>query len=309
MKKIVFIILFTFLILLAGLLAFYSRYSLAYEQEKLSDYVSKSVDIFNDQLNVQKRYALSLSLMMSKNKILKDALGENNQTKALQEMGNILTDIKLSTGIDNIDIQMHTRDLRAFARNWDKSQYLGTPLGSFRKGLVKVKKLQSSFVSIELGKRLNIKAISPILDDKKNFLGSIEVIMDFQNIKARLEQLNMKMLALLEKEYIDIAVDLKKHKMLKDYYVVEKNYSQELFSLLNKNQEVLDNQKFFYEIDSKLITFIPMKSVGIEDVGVIALCIDANQKHNFSPAPTQSILFENQQYKFEQKYKRDVSIK
>lgn len=300
--------LIVFVSILVGLLSFYERYSFAYEQEKLSDHVSKSIEIFNDQLNAQKRYALSLSLMMSQNYILRQALKNNNQQQALVEIDKILLQIEDSVGIKNIDIQMHTKDLRAFARNWDKSDYFGTPLESFRKGLVRVKNTQSSFASIELGKRLNIKAISPIFDKRDNFIGSIEVIMDFSNVKQRLKKLNIEMLALLEKRYIDIAVDLKNHKKIDDFYIVENRYSNELYQLLYTKQNLIKHEKLFYELDSRVLTFIPMKSVGIEDVGIIALFIGKKPIDNYNLS-IDEVSFENQEYSFDMQYKREVSIK
>lgn len=307
MKKLYMLILFLFAIVLLILLVFYNRYSFAYEEEKSHDYISKNIDILEENLNLEKQYALALSLMISKNKAIQNALVSNNQQLALYEIHKVLNDIKTSTKIDNIDIQIHTRDTRAFARNWDTSDYFGVKLDAFRKGLLRVKETKEPFVSVELGKRLNIKAISPIFDEERNFIGSIEVIMDFKNIKQRLKKFNLSMIALLDKKYIDIAVDLKEHKQLGNYFVVEKNYSQGLFEKLEKNSKILLKERFFYKIDDDVIALVPMKSLGIEEVGVIALAIGSVDKAVYTYS-LDELTLENSEYIYNAN-NREVIIK
>jgi len=143
MKKIYFLAIVIFTTVLLVLFVFYNRYSEYYEDEKINSYISKNIDIFNDNLNFEKQYALSLSLFISKNKNIKKALYLNNQSMALQEIDQFLQEIKNATGIDNIDIQVHTKNLEAFARSWDKSDYRGIKLARFRKGLVEIKKVKT----------------------------------------------------------------------------------------------------------------------------------------------------------------------
>ncbi|WP_458700753.1 cache domain-containing protein [Sulfurospirillum sp. 1307] len=307
MKKIYFLAIVAFSTILLILFVFYNRYRGVFEDEKVDAYISKNIDILNDNLNFEKQYALSLSLFISKNQTIKKALHVNNQKMALAEIDKFLKDIKNSTGIDNIDIQVHTKDLRAFARNWDKSDYLGLELSGFRKGLVEVKKTKKSLVSIELGKRLNIKAISPILDEKQNFIGSIEIIMDFKNVEKRLKKFNLKMLPLLDKKFINIAVYLKNNQKIDRYFITEKEYSKELYQKLKNNMYIFKKDKFYYEIDGKIVVFVPMLSVGIQDVGFIVLCMDAKQNEAYT-YPRVDIEHENSSYEFNQK-RRKVVIK
>ena len=307
MKKIYFLAIVAFTTILLILFVFYNRYSAYYEDEKIDSYISKNIDILNDNLNFEKQYALSLSLFISKNKTIQKALHVKNQSMALKEIDKFLQDIKNSTGIDNIDIQVHTRNLEAFARNWDKSDYIGLKLAGFRKGLVEVKKSKKSLVSIELGKRLNIKAISPILDKNEEFIGSIEIIMDFKNVEKRLKKFDLKMLPLLDKKFIDIAVYIKKNQKIDRYFITEKKYSQELYKKLKENLYVFKRSKFYYEIDNKIIVFVPMLSVGIQDVGFIVLSMDAKQDEVYN-YPRVNIEHENNSYEFNKK-RRKVVIK
>jgi len=307
MKKIYFLAVIAFTTILLILFVFYNRYRAYYEDEKIDFYISKNIDILNDNINFEKQYALSLSLFISQNQTIKKALHVNNQNLALQEIDKFLKEIKHSTGIDNIDIQVHTKNLEAFARNWDKSDYRGLKLSGFRKGLVEVKKSKKSLVSIELGKRINIKAISAILDENEEFMGSIEIIMNFKNIGKRLQKFDLEMLPLLDEKFIDIAVYLKDNQKIDRYYITENEYSKKLYKKLKTHEYVFNQNQFYYEIDDKIIVFVPMLSVGIQDVGFIALCMDA--KHNkINIYSSVDVEQENSSYKFNQK-KRKVVIK
>lgn len=307
MKKIYFLLIIFFVTLLLMLFVFYNKYASYYEEEQINSYISKNIDILNENLNFEKRYALSLSLYISKNETIKKALHVNNQTLALKEIDAFLKEIKDSTAIENIDIQIHTKELKAFARNWDHSDYLGANLSTFRKGLVQVKKTQKSFVSIELGKRLNIKAISPIHNNNGDFIGSVEIIINFKNIENRLSKFDLEMLTLLDKDFINIAVDLKNHQKIDKYYIVEEDYSKKLFALLKQNTDIFKQEKFYYIIKDKIIVFVPMLSVGIDDIGVIVLSM-INKNHEISTSINQNLYFQNNSYKFNNN-KREVIIK
>ncbi len=309
MKKIYLLFIALLAIVLLVILVFYNIYARSYRQEKINDYISKNVEILNENLDTEKRYALSLSLLISQNPVLKEALKQNNQKMALLEIKNILQNIKKSTHTDNIDIQIHTKELKAFARSWDKSNYFGVKLGSFRKGLVIVKKTKEPFVSIELGKRLNIKAISPILDKKGNFLGSIEVIMNFANIKKRLKKFNLKMIILLDEKFIHIAVDLKNHKKIDRYYIAAKKFNKKLYANLMKNPYIFQRKKPYYILGKNIIVVIPMKSVGIQDVGFIVLCMSGKQNSPYGSYTRQEINQENGTYRFNKNKKREVIIR
>ncbi len=287
------------------LFVFYNRYTEYYEDEKIDSYISKNIDILNDNLTFEKQYALSLSLFISQNQTIKKALKTDDQALALSELDSFTKDIKKSAGVDNIEIQVHTKDIEAFARSWDDGDYRGKELATFRKGLVKVKNTKEPFVSIELGKRLNIKAISPIFDDEKRYIGSVEIIMNFQNIKKRLRKFDLQMIALLDKKFIDVAIDLKNHQKIGDFYIVGESYPKELYRRLIDHIDRLKNKKFYHKIENKIIVFVPMLSVGIQDVGFIVLCMDT--KYNGAYA-NYNIDIDNSDYKFSNNI-REVIIK
>jgi CRISPR/Cas system-associated endoribonuclease Cas2 len=136
------------------------------------------------------------------------------------------------------EVQVHTKDLNTYIRSWDYS-IKDIPLSSFRQGLVKVKEDKKPLVSIELGKRVNIKAISPILEDGK-FIGSIEVIINFDHLEKELKQKGYNLCIFLDNKYLNIATSLKNNKKIDGYTLVnhkekedEHNHNFYLQSLKN----------------------------------------------------------------------------
>ncbi|MFV7791645.1 chemotaxis protein, partial [Aliarcobacter lanthieri] len=81
----------------------------------------------------------------------------SNHIELKKELVKLIEIIKTYTKHD-IDIQIHTKDLEVFTRSWEDKDF-GLKLESFREGLVKVKNTKEPYVSSELGKRFNIKAI------------------------------------------------------------------------------------------------------------------------------------------------------
>lgn len=307
MKKIYLLAIVLFSVALLILFVLYNRYASSYAEEGTYRYISRNIDILNENLDFERRYALSLSLFISKNGRIRQALQENNQSMAIGEMAHFLAEIKEATGISNIDIQVHTKALKAFARSWESGHYFGTALGGFRKGLVRVRERLEPFVSIELGKRLNIKAISPILDKAGHYIGSIEVIMGFANIKKRLRAFDLDILGLLDKTYLDIAVDLRSHASVGQYVVVEQHYPQDLYRILKSHPEMLSEKRAYFSVGERIIVLIPMLSVGIEDVGMIALSMQAS--HDAIPQDRSGqIAVQNRTYQFNNKA-REVTIK
>ncbi len=305
MKKIYFPLITFFVTILLILFVFYNRYNSDYKEQRVNEAISKNVDILYENLSYEKMYAQSLAIMLSKDNTIIKSLKENNQKLALKRLKEFLQELKISANIDYIDIQIHTKDLKAFARSWDSRNYFGESLKSFRKGLVKVAKTKKSFVSIELGKRLNIKAISPIFENT-NYIGSIEVISSFKGLKKHLKKFDLAILGLLEKKYLKIAIDLKNNQKIDNFVVIEKQFNKELFKILQNNTQIFKKDRFFYNINNKIITILPMKNIGLDDIGLIVLMMPSLT--NLQSFPSRDYEKENREYQFN-KSSRKVIIK
>ncbi|RBQ26774.1 cache domain-containing protein [Aliarcobacter lanthieri] len=276
-----------FALFIAILLYFLYKYNNILNQRTLDILVSNQVQIAQNELENQKNQALSLALMFSKNQDIIENLSQNKNIELKKELVKLIEIIKTYTK-QKIDIQIHTKDLEVFTRSWENKDF-GLKLESFREGLVKVKKTQEPYVSSELGKRFNIKAIAPIFDRNNAFIGSIEVIVDFSLLVERLKAFGINSLVLLETKYLDIAEYHKSNKILENFIILQNSFNKNLFEILSKNPEYLKNDKFYYETKDKIITQIPLGNFENSSVGVLLICFDKNIK-NFSYLPKYEYL-------------------
>lgn len=266
----------TSLLLLAILLYFLYKYNNILDQKHKDIFVSNQIQIVEDELENQKNQALSLALMFSQNQDIILNLKNKNNIELKKELLKILSIIENYTK-QNIDIQIHTKDLEVFTRTWEDKDF-GLKLDSFREGLVKVRNTQEPFVSSELGKRFNIKAIAPIYDDDYSYIGSVEVIVDFSSLANRLKNLGIESIFLLEKEYLNIAKYYENALSLGDFVVIQNNFSKTLYEIILKNKASLMQEKLYYEFKDKIITKIPLGEFANKSVGILVMCFDKNNK-------------------------------
>ncbi|RXJ85314.1 cache domain-containing protein [Arcobacter cloacae] len=304
-----FILLFVVVIII--LLYFLFKYNKIIHQNQIDILVSNKVEIVQNELTNQKNQALSLAILFSKNQNIINNLEQNNPKELKKELLVLLNNIKTYTNQTNIQVQIHTKDLRVFVRSWEDKD-IGLNLENFRKGLVKVKNTQEPFVSNELGKRFNIKAISPVFNKNEEYIGTIEVIMDYSDLKNRLKYLGIEIIPLLEKKYLKIAQNYKDNPLLGDYIVIQEEYDKKFYDFLLENKEYLTTNKFYYENKNRIITQIPLGSLDEESIAIMMICFDKNEQ-NFKYLPKYEYLGEiNIKSNFknsEEKEKREIIIK
>lgn len=273
----------SFIIVFITLFYFLYKYNNKIEQNQIDILVSNRVELVQNELTNQKNYALSLAILFSKNQNIISFL-ENNKPKELKtELLNSLENIKNYTNINNIQVQVHTKDLKVFVRSWeDKDE--GLSLESFRKGLIKVKETQEPFVSNELGKRFNIKAISPIFNQKNEYIGTLEIILDYSDLRNRLKYMGIEIIPLLKKEFLPIATSYQEDNLLNDFVIIQNEYDKKFHDLLLQNKSYLSNEKFYYEYNNKIITQIPLGDIDLKSVGILMISFDKNEQ-NFKYLP------------------------
>ncbi|MCB9096663.1 MAG: chemotaxis protein [Arcobacter sp.] len=304
-----FILLFVIVIII--LLYFLFKYNKIIHQNQIDILVSNKVEIVQNELANQKNQALSLAILFSKNQNIINNLEQNNPKELKKELLVLLDNIKKYTNQTNIQVQIHTKDLKVFVRSWEDKD-IGLNLENFRKGLVKVKNTQEPFVSNELGKRFNIKAISPVFNKNEEYIGTIEVIMDYSDLKNRLKYLGIEIIPLLEKKYLKIAQNYKDNPLLDDYIVIQEEYDKKFYDFLLENKGYLTTNKFYYENKNRIITQIPLGSFDEESIAIMMICFDKNEQ-NFKYLPKYEYLGEintkSNLKNNEEKEKREIIIK
>jgi len=272
-----------FLIIVSILLFFLNKYNDIIQKNELDIRVSNNIKFINNEITHQKKYALSLSILFSKNQNIIQNLKADHPEKLKIELKSLLDSISKYTQGQNIQVQVHTKDLKVFVRSWENKDK-GLDLSTFREGLVKVYETKQPYVSNELGKRFNIKAISPIFDGNK-YIGSLEVITNYEVLKQRLLMAEIDLIPLLNKKFLDIAEKLHSNQKLHDYVILEKNYSKSLYSILLNHKEILSNKEYYYEIGDTIITFIPLGYQEGKTVGyLVAGFQNTNQNFNYLPS-------------------------
>lgn len=300
-----------FIIVIITLLYFLNKYNNIIHQNQIDILVSNKVEIVQNELTNQKNQALSLAILFSKNQNIINNLEQNRAKELKDELLKLINNIKTYTNQNSIQVQIHTKDLKVFVRSWEDKDS-GLNLESFRKGLVKVKETKEPYVSNELGKRFNIKAISPIFNNNDEYIGTIEVIMDYSDLKNRLKYLGIEIIPLLEKKYLDIAQSYKESLTLGDFVVIQQQYDKKLYDFLFTHKEYLSNEKFYYENKNRIITQIPLGNIDEQNVGVMVICFDKNEQ-NFNYLPKYEYLGEinikSNLKNIEEKEKREIIIK
>ncbi len=300
-----------FILVVITLLYFLNKYNNIIHKNQIDILVSNRVEMVQNELTNQKNQALSLAILFSKNQNIINNLEQNNPKELKKELLKLLNNIKTYTNQNNIQVQIHTKDLKVFVRSWEDKD-VGLNLESFRKGLVKVKETKEPFVSNELGKRFNIKAISPIFNKNDEYIGTIEVIMDYSDLKNRLKYMGIEIIPLLEKKYLQIAEYYKDNITLADYVVIQQEYDKKLYDFLLQHKEYLSNENFYYENKNRIITQIPLGNIDNQSVGVMVICFDKNEQ-NFNYLPKYEYLGDiNTKSNFkniEEKDRKEIIIK
>lgn len=227
------IIIFIFVLCVLSI-SFYLVYSLkiSYTQKEAVQSLNNALLLTKNMLEEEQRHVMSLSLLLAEDKTLLKNYEENNRKQVFTTINEKIYSLETLQGY-HFEVQVHDKNLHTYLRSWDYN-ITDVPLASFREGLVMVKKSKKPMVSIELGKRLNIKAISPILREDE-FIGSIEVIEGFEHLQEKLSEQGYDFFILLDKKYLTITTSLKYHPVLQEKYVlVNDTYNKNSYDRLEK---------------------------------------------------------------------------
>ncbi len=238
-------IVLLFVIFVLGV-SFYFVYSLnlSYEKKDMIQSLDNALLFTKNMLEEEEQHALSLSLLLAQDKAFLESFYGLYRKKSFKILNQKIKMLAKLQGYC-FDVQVHDKNLHTYLRSWDFS-IKDVPLAAFREGLVLVKSQKKPMVSIEVGKRLNVKAISPIIKDGK-FMGSIEVIEGFSHLKEKLAQEGYSLMILLHKKYLPVATSLQHHPLVgKAFVLVDTVYDHPNFNALNTaNLSILGNYGYF----------------------------------------------------------------
>ncbi len=195
-----------------------------------------------------------------------------NKELALKTGESIINAYKESTGYKNIKIHLHTADAKSFLRVWNPAKN-GDDLSSFRHTINHVIKTKKPLVAVEVGKAgPTFRGLSPIFDEDKNYLGSMEFMMGFSsNIKEIKKIVKGDALVLLDQKYLSVAKKLKSNPRVGNYVVAQK--SKSINASLLKDMQT-DSSLDFPEYGLRehyFITKVPLKDFEGTTIGYIVV--------------------------------------
>ena len=143
---------------------------------------------------------ISNAVTIAQNGEIINSLVSNDRELAIKAVGKISSVMKDGTPFKNIQIHIHTADVKSFLRDWQVNKY-GDELSSFRHTINKVKETKKPLDGIEAGKAgLVIRGIAPIMSGSE-YVGSVEFIQGFNSVVKDLEKSNIYTLVLMDEKF------------------------------------------------------------------------------------------------------------
>ncbi len=228
--------------------------------------------VANKSIDVKKTLVMTNVLSIAQNRDFSRALATGDKALALKTGRALLASYTKNTDYKNIKIHLHTADVKSFMRVW-KPQKNGDDLSSFRHTINYVAKTHKALSAIELGKAgPTFRGLSPLFDENKNYVGSIEFMMGFgSNIKQVKKDTGGEVLVLVDKKYLSIAKKLKTNPRVANYVVAQNSSTINqgfLKDLQQKNMLQFDDYKIS---EGYLITKIPLKDYQGTTLGYVVL--------------------------------------
>ncbi len=237
--------------------------------EDAKNSVESVLGLTQELISHEKQLALSVSLILSQNEALKEGYLKNDRKLLFETLQKEIPKIKHYLQIENLEVQLHTKDAKAYVRSWDFEDY-GDDLSTFRKGISLLQQIKVPLVAIELGKRLNIKALCPIFD-KNEFIGSLEIIISFDEVAQNLSAKKINFVILMDKELLEIGEWMKELQQIDGYVIVSNNCSSGCINSFISNVSTPIMQQGFARSNGALFGFTPLFDIEAKQVGYIGI--------------------------------------
>lgn len=237
--------------------------------EDAKNSVESVLGLTQELISHEKQLALSVSLILSQNEALKEGYLKNDRKLLFETLQKEIPKIKHYLQIENLEVQLHTKDAKAYVRSWDFEDY-GDDLSTFRKGISLLQQTKMPLVAIELGKRLNIKALCPIFD-KNEFIGSLEIIISFDEVAQNLSAKKINFVILMDKELLEIGEWMKELQQIDGYVIVSNNCSAGCMNSFIANASTSIMQQGFARSNGALFGFTPLFDIEAKQVGYIGI--------------------------------------
>ena len=241
------------------------------KDSKLNEVSDNILTLFRHELDIQKSNALFLSVSLSGDKALKEALLDEEEDLGYDILIQKLNILKQYTFVKDVRTQLLTKDLYIFARSWD-NMYAGMPLEGFREDLQLIKKILKPKVSIDPGRLLTIKATTPFRDGDK-LIGYVEAIKTFDEITSILRKRDIELTVLMYDDFLDVATLMRENPSFGSFVISNKNYNGTVFADLQEIDSKMIERENFIEREKFLHIFDVMRDSSGERIGFYVLSV------------------------------------
>jgi len=193
------------------------------EEKKIYHIMDQLRLTLDTQLKEHKMNDLQTAILLSKNAAIIDALENDDEDLGYILLSDTVHEIEKNTN-HNIRAQILTHELNIFARSWD-DVYAGMPIGGYRTDLKYFDTHNTPRTSLEIGRRLGVKATVPLYFKDGTFLGFMEVISFFKTLTEFFSSMGVDLYVLLDVKHTDSAVLMVENLVVSNYVVANRNYN------------------------------------------------------------------------------------
>ena len=279
------------------------------------NYAEKEIDakISNEVNNIQtiikrvKRKAMWTSATCSELAIVEKAYKTYYQTGNIQTSSKIIESeiAAITKAISNFtkqkpNISFHLPPAKVFFRSWSPKR--GDDISGFRKTVLKISETQKPMGGIEVGRNgLVIRALAPIFDDNKKYLGSVETVTPLTEVLKNAKMTDRERFAFfMHSDLLSIATKFKESiekngaKLIKVGDFVLANKLTDGFEINNLSEEKLNqalSKIVYFSVDTLKYAIFPIYSFNkkAESIGVIQYDI-SNMKSTIKTTTSVNLL-------------------
>ena len=254
--------IFAFLLGVVGIVFIY--FNSQVKEQKLDSVLDQCNVALEHKLKNEQMNALEIALVLSKNEGLVNALENEDEELGYEILSDIMRTIKSNTD-RYIRAQVITAEYNIFARSWD-DVYAGMPLGDYRQDLLYIEKSKAPRTSIEIGRRLGIKATVPVYM-KETLIGFVEVIDFFESMTNYFRGMGIDLYVMLDIKHFEQAVLMQENLIVNQHIVSNINYNFSHIQTLNAIDFKRLKANKVVEKDDKYIFYKTMYDGNHEAIG------------------------------------------
>ncbi|MCT7909124.1 HD domain-containing phosphohydrolase [Aliarcobacter butzleri] len=232
-------------------------------------YLNKSVEIkefFKEEVEKKKKRTFALTYLISQDKRIITAL-ESKNNSSITSYKEIIEEMGSHNEFKNLWLQVIDKNGHSFYRSWTND--VGEDVTPIRIDVESMIKNPRTMEEISAGRiDISFKTMIPLYDNKKEFVGMVELISKFNSIAEILKEKNIEPIMIVNKDYSKNIIQPFSNLFIDEYYVANVNASKNLMEMIKKEgiQKFLD-LKGYMIFNKYLITTYEIKDINNDDMG------------------------------------------